>query len=117
MYPTYYEGKYVLSERFIRTLKNRISKHMTVVSKNINFDVLNNTVDNYNNTYHRTIKMKLIDVKPHSHFEYSVDSNEKDPKFQVGYHFRISKYKNIFLKDVHLIGQKKFYHKLNKIRV
>ena len=120
MYPTYYEGKYVLSERFIRTLKNRISKHMAVVSKNINFDVLNNTVDNYNNTYHRTIKMKLIDVKPHSHFEYSVNSNEKDPqdpKFQVGYHFRISKYKNIFLKDVHLIGQKKFYHKLNKIRV
>ena len=69
MYPTYYEGKYVLSERFIRTLKNRISKHMAVVSKNINFDVLNNIVDNYNNAYHITIKMKPIDVKPDSYIK------------------------------------------------
>ena len=81
MYPTYYEGKYDLSERFIRTLKNRISKHMIAVSKNINFDVLNNIVDNYNNAYHITIKMKPIDVKPDPYIKYSVDSNEKDHKF------------------------------------
>ena len=51
-----------------------------------------------NNTYHQTIKMKPIDVKPDSYAEYSVDSNEKDPKFKVGDNVRISKYKNIFAK-------------------
>ena len=54
---------------------------MIAVSKNINFDVLNNIVDNYNNAYHITIKMKPIDVKPDPYIKYSVDSNEKDHKF------------------------------------
>ena len=60
------------------------------------FGVLDNIVDNYNNTYHTAIKMKPIDVKSDSYDKYSVDSNEKDPKFKVGDHARISKYKNIF---------------------
>ena len=71
---------------------------MTAISKNVYFDVLNNIVDEYNNTYHRTIKMKPIDVGDDSFAEYNEESNEKDPKFKVGDHVRISKYKNIFAK-------------------
>ena len=71
---------------------------MTDVSKNVHFDVLDNIVNKYNNTVHRTIKMKPIDVTSDSYAEYNEDSNEKDPKFKVGDHVRISKYKNIFAK-------------------
>ena len=96
MYSTYNEGKSFVSERFIRTLKNKIYKHMTAVSKNVYFDVLDDIVDNYNNTYHRTIKMKPIYVKPDSYAEYNIDYNEKDPKFHVGDHVKTPKYKNFF---------------------
>ena len=99
IYWTYDEGKSVVVERFIRILKNKIFKHMTAVSKNVYFDVLDDIVNNYNNTYHRTITMKRIDVKPDSYAEYNVDSNEKDPKFQVGDDARKSKDKNIFAKS------------------
>ena len=71
---------------------------MTAMSKNVYSDVLDDIVNKYNNTYHRTIKMEPIDVKPSSYAEYNVDSNEKDPKFQAGDHVRILKYKNIFAK-------------------
>ena len=98
MYSTYNEGKSVVAERFIRTLKNKIFKHMTAVSKNVYFDVLDDIVNKYNNTVHRTIKMKPIDVTSDSYAEYNEDSNEKDPKFKVGDRVRISKYKNIFAK-------------------
>ena len=97
MYSIYNEGKSVVDEGFIRTLKNKIYKHMTAISKNVYFDVLNDIVDEYNNTYHKTIKMKPIDVK-NSFAEYNEESNEKDPKFKVGDHIRISKYKNSFAK-------------------
>ena len=64
MYSTHNEGKSVVTERFIRTLKNKIYKHMTAISKNVYFDdVLDDVVDKYNNTYHRTIKRTPIDVK------------------------------------------------------
>ena len=76
MHSTHNEGKSVAAERFIRTLKNKIYKHMTAVSKNVYFDVLNDIVDKYNNTYDRTIKMNPIDVKFNSYAEYNVD-----PKF------------------------------------
>ena len=69
MYSTYNEGKSVAAERFIRTLKNKICKHMTAISENVYFDVLNDVVDEYNNTYHKTIKMKPIDVKSDSFAE------------------------------------------------
>ena len=98
MYSTYNEGKSVAAERFIRTLKNKIFKHMTAISKNVYFDVLDDIVNKYNNTVHRTIKMKPIDVTSNSYAEYNEDSNEKDPKFKVGDRVRISKYKNIFAK-------------------
>ena len=66
MYSTHNEGKLVVAEIFIRTLKNKIHKHVAAVSKNVYFDVLDDIVDEYNNTYHRTIKMKAIDVKSDS---------------------------------------------------
>ena len=71
---------------------------MTAVLKNVYFDVLNNIFDKYNNTVHRTITMKPIDVTPDSYAEYNEDSNKKDHKFKVGDHVRISKYKSIFPK-------------------
>ena len=71
---------------------------MTANSKNVYFDVLNDIIDEYNNTCHKTIKMKPIDVKSDSFAEYNEESNEKDPKFKVGDHVRISKYKNTFAK-------------------
>ena len=98
MYSTYKEGKSVVAERFIRTLKSKIFKHMTSVSKNIYFDVWDDIVNKYNNTVHRIIKMKPIDVTSDSYAEYDEDSNKKYPKLKVGDHVRISKYKNIFAK-------------------
>ena len=82
---------------------------MTAVSKNLYFDMLDDIVNKYNNTLHRTIKMKLIDLTSDSYAEYNEDSTEKDPKFKVGDRVRISKYKKTFLlKDILQIGQKKF---------
>ena len=96
-YSTYNEGKSVVAERFIRTLKNNICKHMTAVSKNVYF-VLDNIANEYNNTVHRTMKIKPIDVTSDSYAEYNEDSNERDPKFKVGDRVRIWKYKYIFAK-------------------
>ena len=83
IYSTHNEGKSVVAERFIRTLKNKIYKHMTAISKNVYFDVLDDIVDECNNTYHKTIKMKPIDVGDDSFAEYNEESNEKDPKFKT----------------------------------
>ena len=98
LYSTNNERKSVVAERFIRTLKNKIYKHMIAVSKNVYFYVLNDIVDKCNNTYHKTVKIKPIDVKCYSYAEYNVDSNAKDPKFKIGDHVKILKYKNIFAK-------------------
>ena len=98
MSSTYNEGKSVVAERFIKTLKNTIFQHMTAISKNVCFDVLDDIVNKYNNTIHRTIKMKPIDVTSNSFAEYNEDSNKKDPKYKIGNHVRISKHKNIFAK-------------------
>ena len=84
----------IVAERFIGTLKNKIFKHMTAISKN--FDVLDNIVNKYNNTVHRTTKMKPIDVASDSYAEYNENSNKKDPKFKVRDHVRISKFQKNF---------------------
>ena len=99
MYSTYNEGKSVVAERFIRTLKNKIFKPMKAVSKNVYFDVLGDVVNQYNNTVHTTIKMKPIDIPSGSYAEYNWDSHEKDPKFKVGDRESTSKYRNIFAKE------------------
>ena len=98
MYSTHNKEKSAVAERFIRTLKNKIFKHMTAVSKNVYLDVSDEIVNKYKNTVHRSIKMKPIDVTSDSYAEYNEDSNEKDPKLKVGDHVWISKYKNIFAK-------------------
>ena len=96
MYSTYNQGKSVVAERFIRTLKNKNYKYMTSISENLYIDKLYDIVNKYNNTYHEAIKMKPVDVKSGNYVEYNVNFNDKYPKFQVGDHVRISKYKNIF---------------------
>ena len=70
---------------------------MTSISKNLYIDKLNDIVNEYNNTY-RTIKMKPVDVEDDTYTDFSKKVNDKDPKFKVGDHVRISKYKNIFAK-------------------
>ena len=92
MYSINNEGKSVVAEKFIRMLKSKIYKYMTSISKNVYINKLDDIVDEYDNTYHTTIKMKPIDVKDDTNKE----TNDKGPKFKVGDRVRISKYKNIF---------------------
>ena len=98
MYSTQNEGKSVVTERFIRTLKNEIYTYKTSVSKNVYIDQLDDIVNKYNNTYHSTIKMKPVDVKPNAYIESSKEINNKNPKSKIDDTVRISKYKNIFAK-------------------
>ena len=98
MYSTHNEGKSVVAERFIRTLKSKIYKYMTSISKNVYINKLDDIVNEYNNTYHTTIKMKPIDVKDNIYINTDKEINNKDPKFKVVDRVRISKYKNIFAK-------------------
>ena len=93
MYSTYNEGKSVVAERFIKTLKNKLYKHMTATGKKVYYDVLDDVVNKYNNIKHSTIKMKPIDVEDNNN-----EHNEKDSRFKVGDRVRISKFKNIFAK-------------------
>ena len=98
MYSTFNGGKSVVAERFIKTLKNKIYKHMTTTGKNVYFNDLDDIVKKYNNTVHSSTKMKPKDVPDDSFVEYSEETNKKSPKFKVGDNVRISKYKNIFAK-------------------
>ena len=98
MYSTHNEGKPVVPERFIRTIKNKIYKHMTSISKNVHIDKLDDIANEYNNTKHITTKMKPIDVKNNTYIDFGKEVNDNDPKFKVGDHVRISKNENIFAK-------------------
>ena len=98
MYSTHNEGKSVIAERFIRTLKNKIYKYMTSISKNVYIDKLDDIVNKYNNTYHSTIKMKPVDVKSNTYIDFSEEVNDKNPKSKIADNVRISKYKNVFTK-------------------
>ena len=98
MHSIHNEGKSVVAEKFIRTLNAKIYKYITSVSKYVYIDKLDDIADEYNNTYHRTIKMKPVDVKDNTYIDFKKEVNDKDPKFKVGDHVRISKYKNIFAK-------------------
>ena len=80
-YSTYNKGKSFVAERFIGTLKNKIFKYITAISRNVYFDVLDDIVDKCNKTVYRSIKMRPIDVTSDSYAEYKKDSNEKYPKF------------------------------------
>ena len=91
MYSIHNEGKSVVAERFIRTLKTKIYKYMTSISKNVYIDKLDDIVNEYNNTYHRTIKLKPVDVKDNTYIDFNKEVNDKDSKFKFGNHARISK--------------------------
>ena len=95
MYSVHNKGKTVVTERFIRTLKTKIYKYMTSVSKNVYVDKLDNIVNEYNNTYHRTIKMKSVDVKDNTYIDSTKKVNDEDPNFKVRDLVRILKYTNI----------------------
>ena len=97
MYSTNNKGKSVVAERFIRTIKNKIYKYMTSISKNVYIDKLDDIVKKYN-TYHKSIKIKPVDVKDNTYIDFKKEVNDKNPKFKVGDHVRISKYKNTFAK-------------------
>ena len=97
-YSTHNEGKSVVAERFIRTIKNKIYKHMTSISKNVYIDKLEDIVNEYNNTKHKTTKMKPMDVKDNTYIDFGKEVNDNDLKFKVDDHVGISKYKNIFTK-------------------
>ena len=99
MNSTHNERKSVITEGFIRTLKNKIYKYMTSISKNVYIDTLDDIVNKYNNTYHCTIKMKPVDVISSTYIDSRKEINDKDPKFKIGDIVKISKYKNIFAKD------------------
>ena len=71
---------------------------MTAISKMVCIDKLDDIVNEYNNTCHRTIKMKPVNVKDNTYIDFQKEVNDKDPKFKIGDHVRISKYKNIFVK-------------------
>ena len=96
MYSTYNEGKSVVAERFVKTLKTKIYKHMAAVSKNVYFDVLDNIVDEYNNTYHKTTKMKPIMLNVILTLNTMLVLMKNILNFKVSDHVRISKYKHIF---------------------
>ena len=98
MYSAHNKGKSVVAERFIRTLENKIYKHMTSISKNMYINKLDDVVNKYNNIYHSTIKMKPVDLKSSTYNDLDKKNNTGGPKFKVGDHARISKYKNIFAK-------------------
>ena len=107
MHLTYNEGKSVVAERFIRTLKNKLYKHITATGKNVYYDVLDDVVNEYNNTMHNTIKMRPKDVKndttkssaiSRNNRVYIDEHNKRSARYTVGDRVRISKFKNIFAK-------------------
>ena len=105
MYSIHNEGKSVVAERFIRTLKTKIYKYMTSISKNVYIDKLDDIVNKYNSTYSSNIKMKPADVKPSRYIDTSKEISDEDPKFKIGNIVRISK----FLQNtMFVIGLKKF---------
>ena len=99
MYSTFNEGKSVVAERFIRTLKNKLCKHMMATGKNAYYDVLDDIVNKYNNTKHNTIKMKPKDVKNDINRVYIDEHDKKSARYIVGDRVGISKFKNIFAKE------------------
>ena len=111
MYSTHNEEKSVIAEGFVRTLKNKIYKYPTSISKNVFLDKLDDIVNKYNNTYHKTIEMKPFDVKSNTYIDSTKEVTGKDPKFKICDIVRISKYKIIFtkVKNSLQLDQKKLF--------
>ena len=84
MYSTHNERKCVVTERFIRTLKNEIHKYTNLISTNVHIDKLDDTANEHNRTYHRANKMKPVNVKSSTYIDSSKQINDKGPKFKIG---------------------------------
>ena len=104
MYWTHNERKSVVAEIFITTLKNKIYKYMTSISKNVYINKLDDTVNTYNKTHHRTIKMKPVDTKSNTYINSSKKFKDKGTKFKVTGIVRIL----FWQKTMFQIGLKKF---------
>ena len=102
IHSTHNEGESVVPERFTGTLKNKIYKYMTSISKNVYIDKLDVIVSKYNNTYESTIKMKPVDVTSSKNIAPIKEINDEDPKSKIGDIIKISKYENIFAKGYDL---------------
>ena len=106
MYSTYNGGKSVVAERFIRTLKRKLYKHMTAIGKNVYYDVLDDVVNKYNNTKHSAIKMKPIDIRDNNNKRvYINEHNEKRSRFKVGDKVRISKFTPNWSKEIFIVDK------------
>ena len=92
MHSVHNEGKSVVAERSIRTLNNKIYNYMTSISKNGYIDKSDDMDNKHNNTYHSTIKLRLVDVKSSTHIDFNKENNKEDPKFKVGDPVRILKF-------------------------
>ena len=79
MYSTHNEEKFFVAERFIRSLEKKIYKYMTLISKYVYIDRLDDIIKEYNDAYYRTIKIKLIDVKNKTYIDFSKEANDKNP--------------------------------------
>ena len=108
MYSIHNEGKSVVAERFIKTLKNKIYKYMTLVSKNVYIDKLDDIVNECNNTYDRTIKMKPVDVKDNTYIDLKKKLIIKIQNLKLVIMSEFLNIKKILLKDTCQIGLKKF---------
>ena len=83
MYSVHNKGKSVVAERLIRTLKSKIYKYMTSISSSVYIDKLDDIVNEYNNKYHTTIKIKPIDVKYNTYINTDKEINDEGPKFNL----------------------------------
>ena len=98
MYSVHNERKSVISERFIRTLEKEIHKIFNSISKNVQINELDDIVNKCNNIYHKTIKMKPVDIKWNTFVNFNRKTDDQDPEFKIGDIVRITKYKNTFAK-------------------
>ena len=113
MYSTCNDGKPAVVEWFIKTMKNKIFKHMAAISKNVYFDVLDYIVNKYNNTVHETIKMKPIDVTDDSYAEYNENSNKNILNLKLVTILEFQNIKTFSLKDMLQIDRKKKFLLVN----
>ena len=108
MYLAYNKGKSVVAERFIRTLKNKIFKHMTALSKNICFDALDDIADKYNSTVHRSIKINQLTLHLILMLNTMKNLVKKILNVKLVIVLEFQNTKTFLLKDILKIGQKKF---------
>ena len=102
MYSTHNEEKFVVAKRFVTTLIIKIYKYMTIISKNVYMDKLDDIVNKYNNTYHRIFKIKSIDVKWSIYIDFNKVNNKEGTKFKVDDHIRISNIKIFLQKTIYV---------------